>query len=125
MQRSNRLITVATGPPPEQRLPETYLPSDQELLAIVRRKPCLSLRELCAELWPTLPWKKGSLSAVSATETLRVLAVDGGNSCLTPSQWVRERMQDLVIRGLVRLAPRRREEEDLEGQLSYVVPKEE
>lgn len=121
-----RLTTPVLGiPPPARRLPETYLPTDDDLLAIVRRRPCLSLRELCGELWPELPWKPAVPDGQSASEMLRVLPVDGGNACQTPAQWVRERLQDLVARGRVRLGPRRRDESDLEAALSYVIPKEE
>jgi hypothetical protein len=118
-----RLITPVLGIPLPERRPETYLPTDHDLISIIRCRPGLSLRELCLELWPGLSWKPTAVNGPSASEMLRVLPVDGGNVCVTPAQWLRERLQDLVVQGRLRLGPRRRDESDLEAALSYVIPR--
>src|SRR5947208_1011723 len=62
----------------EARLPENYLPTDEEIISIVAARPGVSLRELCCELWPGLPWAPTTPSGDSATQDLRVFPAGKG-----------------------------------------------
>src|SRR5689334_3021213 len=107
------------------RRPENYLPADEDLLAIVRRRPLISVRELCAELWPVLPWLPETPDGDSITRNLWIFPAGQGTVRKTAAQWLLEQMQRLVIQGHVRFAPYRGDQATSghrEGGLSYVIP---
>jgi hypothetical protein len=88
---------------PSLRLPENYLPSDEELLDVVRRHPGLCLRELCAKLWPALPWSTEGPGGVSACDSpvawplpLQRGAIGNRSETATPAQWVRRPLGQLA-----------------------------
>jgi hypothetical protein len=109
---------------PASRLPEDYLPSDDELVALVRAQPLLSLRELAAKLWPALPWRPLTPSGDSVTEDLRVFPAGKGTKRQTTAEYLRDRMQDLVLQRRISFGPLRRDEADREAQVAYVCPGE-
>src|SRR5690349_7227049 len=94
------------GSSEEVRLPENYVPSDGDLISIVSRQQQISLRELCAEVWPGLPWTApcGRASAVGVTREWPLQLGPGsvGNRSirLTAACYLMDRMQGLVIRGV-------------------------
>ena len=102
----------------EARTPRTYRPTNRDLYNLVARRPFLSLRGLCAELWPTVPWS-------SLTEDLCYPIPQrewqhARTGLMTAAAWIRDRMQDLVSRGALSYGPRRRDEEDVQGQECYL-----
>lgn len=111
-----------------QRTPYNHVPSDEELVAIVRR-PGLSLRELCEEVWPTVPWRRPLEEGDSVTETIYEWQVpprpgSAGNRVerLSAAAWLRDQMQALVVQGFFRFGPLRKDEADREAQVSYIAP---
>ena len=70
------------------------LPSDDELLDLVRQWPGICLRELCALLWPSLSWLDASRDPLPGAAPAPTLAI-----------WVRDRMRTLIGQGRVQLAP--------------------
>jgi hypothetical protein len=72
------------------------LPSDEDLLGILRRRGCLSLRALCCELWPHLRWRPLLAIEDSAADGM---LVNGRPRAL----YVWERLGDLVRLGRVRV----------------------
>lgn len=110
---------------PELRLPENYLPSDDDLISIVRRRPNISLREICDEVWPDLPWS-GTESATVRVWEWQIPPRPGvpGNRVqrATAAHWLRDRMEVQVMLGAARYAPRRRDECDPLASLSYFIP---
>jgi hypothetical protein len=73
MEESLSSIQPLGGEPKElsSRLPEEYLPTDDELIALVRQRVRLSLREISNRLWPMLPWRPLTPSGDSVTQDLR------------------------------------------------------
>lgn len=115
-------------PSHKKHVPEAHVPSDRDLLAVVRRRAGVSLREVCAAVWPDLPWAPAA-GRDSATDRVRTWqAPMGRGRCgnrleqLTAAAWLRERLAELVEAGQLRHAPRRRDEVDLAASLSYAVP---
>jgi len=105
------------------RTPESYVPSDEDLIAIVEKQPGLSLHQLAGLVWPDLPWSAGTLGADSATGKVREWAIIGNRTTkATAAEWLRDRLEDLVQRGQVHHAPRKRDEVDVLAGLAYVVP---
>ena len=102
--------------------PDLSLPCDEELLTAVRGQPGISLRELCAIIWPALPWLPAEPAGDSATEWPRHMPDAAGALQLTTAGvWLRDRMRGLMARGLVRLGDFRRRDPLLAG-LTYFVP---
>ena len=97
------------------------LPSDEELLAVVRERPLLSLRELAGALWPGLPWLPAAPGGDSAAEAPRTFAGALGAERMTAAAWLRRRLLALVACGAVRLGAFRRGE-PLAAGLTYYVP---
>ena len=98
------------------RTPESYKPSDADLLRIVRERPCVSLRELAAITWPGLPWTCKGGGGDSARDRHRPSL-----GALTAAAWLREHLQELVILGPLHFV-HRRDEADMEAQIGYVDP---
>lgn len=107
---------------PDTRLPEDYLPSDEELIELVREHRLVCLRELAALLWPALLWRPLTPNGDSITGDLRVFPSGRGTKRQTTAQYLCDRMQDLVVLGRLRFGPARRDEADKEAQVSYVCP---
>ena len=104
------------------RTPDAHVPTAAELVALVKRSPGASLRELCAALWPDLAWAGGN-GADSATARTRIWPGPGGRAQeATAAVWLREQLAALVEAGELAHAPRRRDEVDLLAALAYVVP---
>ena len=105
---------------PQVRLPEDYLPTDEELIALVEARPGASLRELCGELWPALPWAPLTGSGDSVTQDLRVFPAGKGTTRrLTTADWLLDKMQRLVAQGRLRFGPQRRDEPDRQAAVCY------
>lgn len=104
-----------------RRLPEDYLPSDEELIEQVCAHPGVCLRELCTKLWPTLPWAPLTPGGDSAIQDLRVFPEGKRTVRMTTAQYLRDRMRTLLDRGLVQVAPFRYNEPGDAG-FSYAVP---
>jgi hypothetical protein len=85
-------------------------PSPGQILDLVRQWPGISLRQLCALLWPELSWEQ-------ASQVGRGGPVPG----VPPALWLRASLSELLSSGQVQLAPARREEIGLAG-LSYLIP---
>lgn len=102
------------------RLPETYLPGDEELVALVAGRPGISLRELCGALWPALPWTPETESGDSATRDLRVFPAGKGTERRTTAAWLLDQMQRLVAQGRLLFGPQRRDEPDRQAAVSYL-----
>lgn len=100
--------------------PQLDLPTGEEIVEAVRWRPMVSLRELCAEFWPAMPWRGDDDSAADTVREF-TLAAPRRVEVVTVAHWLRDRLQDLVINGVLDFAPRRRDEPDLEAQLAYVV----
>lgn len=108
------------------RTPSASVPSAAELLAVVRRRPGASLREICAAVWSDLPWT-GAAGGDSATGKVRAWQAPMGRGRsgnrleqLTAAAWLRERLAELVEAGQLQHGPRRRDEVDLLASLSYI-----
>lgn len=101
------------------RTPETYVPTDDELMVLVRGRPLISLREICGSLWPGLPWRSASLGIASATSPSYTLKDLSADEPLTPAAWLRRRMLGLVARGAIRLGAFRRGEPQEAGITYY------
>jgi len=109
---------------PTSRLPEDYLPTDDELVELVRTQPLVDLRELAGLIWPALPWRPLTPSGDSVTGDLRVFPAGKGTRRLTTAQYLRDRMQDLVLQRRLSFGPLRRDQADREAQVSYICPSE-
>jgi len=99
-----------------RRLPESYLPTDADLVAWVQQRPGRCLRDLCALCWPTLPWA-GPAEGDSASGRLRVL----GGAERTVADYLADRLQALVVRCLLAFAPHRLDQPDWLASISYTV----
>lgn len=116
------------SPTGELRRPGNHVPSDKELFDSVLRRPLVSLRELCAEVWSGLPWTAapGQDSASGTVYAwpmpLGIGAVGNRTMKLTAARYLMDRMQDLVIRGFVCCGPfsRDRPQGDLAGGITYM-----
>lgn len=97
--------------PSPTRLPENHFPGPRELLAVVIRRPGISLRELCGELWPDLRWRGLRRADDSAAERIR------GNG-KTAADTVLETMMVLVSQGEVWLF-RRKDEVDRKAAMAF------
>ena len=91
------------------RTPETYPAVEGVLLQLVAARPGISLRGLCAELWPELRWRPLHDNEDSATERRRA---DGK----TAAEQVRLRMGALAALRCVRVTRRRDEVDDLAAE---------
>jgi len=104
--------------------PDHYIPDAARLLDLVRRRPNVSLRELCALCWPDLPWSPaaGRDSATGRVRRWQASYTGCGNRTeeATAAAWLRDRLAELVEAGELRHGPRRRDEIDLLAALSYV-----
>lgn len=76
-----------------------HLPQDEDILGVLRRRGCMSLRALCAELWPDLRWR--ALFAGEACVVEEDLAETGG---ISRALWVWQVLGRLVALGKIQVA---------------------
>jgi hypothetical protein len=81
------------------------LPTDEDLLGILRRRGSLTMRALCVEIWPHLRWRP--LFSIEDSAADGILA-NGRPRAL----YVWERLGDLVRLGRVRVTGRDPDEVD-------------
>jgi hypothetical protein len=84
------------------------LPSSEQVLDLVRQWPGVSLRQLCALLWPELSWAEASGWPGAA----------GGEP---PALWLRQVLRDLLKANRVQLGPYQRDQPGIAG-LTYLIP---
>lgn len=105
--------------------PDTFIPSDEQILDVVRRRPGASLREIAAAIYPDTAWRSSGGGADSMERVREYPAPLGpgrpGNRLLRmgAGEYLRDRLAELVEAGALRHAPRRRDEGDLLASLSY------
>ena len=80
------------------RLGTQNLPTEDDLLGVLGRWGCLSLRALCHELWPELAW----LPLHDGDDSLAGRSVEPGG--LTRALWVWLRLGFLIECGRLRVA---------------------
>lgn len=109
------------------RTPGTYVPTDEELLAAVRRRPGASLREVAGAVYPDTAWTSASASADSIADRIREWQAPTGRGRpgnrvlrLTAAEYLRDRLAELVEAGRLRYAPRRRDEVSLAASVAYL-----
>lgn len=93
---------------------ERAAPSPGQILELVRQWPGISLRQLCALLWPELSWEQ-------ASQVARDGPVPGVPPGVPPALWLRASLSELLSSGQVQLAPARRAAPGIAG-LSYLIP---
>lgn len=90
------------------------LPSDDDILALIRQEPGISLRQLAALLFPDLSWHDVTLAPGPPDAGAPSLAL-----------WLRDRLRALLAQGLVQVAPSRPGLAPSSGPLAdlrYLVP---
>jgi hypothetical protein len=75
----------------------TGVPTEEDVLGVLRRRGCLSLRAICVALWPRLRWRPLLLEEDSAAEGV---LPEGKTRAL----WTWERLGMLLLKGCVRVA---------------------
>lgn len=85
------------------------LPTDEELLELIRSTAPICLRQLCSLVWPELSWRSVSEERFIAD----------GYDRKPLSRWMRDRMRALLAGSRVRMAPFRANEPG-EAGFSYV-----
>lgn len=81
-----------------ERRTSGHLPSDDEVLSVLRRRGCLSLRELASELWPTLRWRPLHEGEDSIADAV-LDPFDG----MTRALWLWEAIGRLMARRMLRV----------------------
>lgn len=92
-----------------QRPTPDFLPDEEDVLGVLRRRGCLSLRAVCEELWPGLRWRplyEGEDSVSEGRETTRAL-------------WVWQVLGRLIAQGGVQVAGQDPDEVDTLAAVSF------
>lgn len=95
------------------KTPEAHPPTAETLLTIVQRRGQISLRGLCGEMWPDLPWYPHQSRDDSATKRIRA-------NGMTAAQSVKLLMSGLAATGLVEIGVCRGEV-DAMAQMTYSI----
>jgi hypothetical protein len=98
--------TRASTPRPQpDRLPEPYIPTDEDLLQRIVQQPLLTFAELLLQLWPSLPYR-ALPGQDSATETKRRWPAPAGGApqlLQTAAGWLRTQLRRLHRAGHIEL----------------------
>jgi hypothetical protein len=87
---------------------DTPLPAPEQVLDLVRQWPGVSLRQLCALLWPDLSWEDA-------------IGRPGAAGSEPPALWLRQVLRELLRANRVQLGPYQRDQPGLAG-LTYLIP---
>jgi hypothetical protein len=90
------------------------VPTQEDVLSVLRRRGCLSLRMLCAELWPHLRWRP----LLSAEDSIAEGILPDG-STRAGHAW--ECLGDLLQEGRVRACGRDPDEVDEWASVSFEI----
>lgn len=90
-----------------------YLPDDHDVLGVLLRRGCVSLRVLCEEFWPQLRWRRLYEGEASVAEEL--LPAVG----VTRVLWVWQALGRLMAMGRVQVAGQDPDEVDNLAAVSF------
>ena len=115
---------IVPAAPPRRRIrtPEHVLVTQEQLVEVIRQKPGITLRALCAKFWDGLAWAPSrGATTPSATGTIYQWSeLEGGaGATATAADWLRDTLGDLIVRGLIEHGPRDRSEVDALAGLTY------
>jgi len=104
--------------------PSVYIPTAEDLIAVVRRRPGASLRELCAVLFPDTAWSAcGGCDSMQRVREWQAPIGAGrpGNRLvrMSAAEMIRDMLADLVAVGRLRYAQRRRDEIDALASIAF------
>jgi hypothetical protein len=91
-----------------------FLPDEHDVLGVLRRRGCLSLRAVCAELWPDLRWRPLYDGEDSMSE-----GTTQGAHGLTRALWVWQVLGRLIAEGGVQVAGQDPDEVDTLAAVSF------
>jgi hypothetical protein len=89
------------------------LPSDDDILALIRQEPGICLRQLAALLFPDLSWHAATLAPPPP---------ESDSDAPSLALWLRERLRSLLDRGRIQVAPPRPGHADPLSGPGYLIP---